>query len=87
MDKLGWLYKGLIREEIRINETPLVKLNAAREFEGNETESNIENEDAVQTDGRNSNILTIIPQLRLFLRNEINDTTILRKSYNSNDWL
>ena len=85
LDRLGWTYKGPMREEIHTENTPPAEPHASRQFEGNEVERNIEGEDFVESDRRNSNILRLSPKLRSISRNEIKDTTVLRKSYSSKD--
>ena len=85
LDKLGWTYKGPMREEIHTGKTPPAEPHASREFEGNEVKRNVEGDNFVETDRRNLNILRVSPKARSIPRNEINDTTILRKSYHSGD--
>ena len=74
-----------MREEIHEHEAPPAEPHAAIESEENEGEQKVEDVDAVDSDKRNSIILRINPILRPNLHKEINDTTVLRKSYSSKD--
>ena len=85
LGKLGWTYKGPMREEIHEHEAPPAEPHAAIESEENEGEQKVEDVDAVDSDKRNSIILRIHPILRPNLHKEINDTTVLRNSYSSKD--
>lgn len=85
LGKLGWTYKGPMREEIHEHEAPPAEPHAAIESEENEGEQKVEDVDAVDSDKRNSIILRINPILRPNLHKEINDTTVLRNSYSSKD--
>ena len=85
LGKLGWTYKGPMREEIHEHEAPPAEPHAAIESEENEGEQKVEDVDTVDSDKRNSIILRIHPILRPNLHKEINDTTVLRNSYSSKD--
>ena len=85
LDKLGWTYKGPMREEINTDKSSPADTHSSREFEGNEVERNLECEDAEEIDRRSSNILRESPKVRSIPHSEINDTTIPRKSYHSKD--
>ena len=85
LGKLGWTYKGPMREEIQEHEAPPAEPHAATESEENEGEQNVRDEDTVDSDARNSIILRINPILRPIPRKEIKGATVLRKPHHSND--
>ena len=85
LSKLGWTYKGPMREEIHTDKTSQAKPHARKEFEGNEVDRSVECEDAAEIDGRNSNFLRVSPIQSSIQRNKINDTVAPRKSQHSKD--